>query len=121
MSVEMARFVRRAFAAVLVVGLVVLLAYAIELILYVFAGILLALMLRTAGMWLSSTTGLSIRWCMAVVLAVFMIAVFGTMWTFGLQIVHQADELFATISKAYSQFQTTLQEYRIFRQFVSTT
>ncbi len=121
MSVEMARFVRRAFAAVLIVGLVVFLAYAIELILYVFAGILLALMLRTAGMWLTRTTGISIGWSMTIVLAAFVIGVFGTIWIFGLQIVHQADELFDTISKAYSEFQTKLQQYRVFRQFVSTS
>src|SRR5689334_20590951 len=120
MSLEMARFVRRAFAAVLIVALVVLLAYAIELILYVFAGILLALMFRTAGMWLRTTTGLPIRWSMTIILVIFVIAVFGTIWTFGLQIVHQADELFDTISKAYSEFQGKLQQYRIFRQFVST-
>src|SRR6185369_6104445 len=108
MSLEMARFVRRAFAAVLIVGLVLLLAYAVELILYVFAGILLALMLRTAGVWLRTTTGLSIHLSMTIVLAVFVIAVFGTIWTFGLQIVHQADELFDTISRAYSEFQVKL-------------
>jgi len=121
MSAEMTRFVRRAFAAVLIVGLVVLLAYAIELILYVFAGVLLALTLRTAGVWLKTTTGLSIGWSMTIVLAVFVIAVFGTIWIFGLQIVHQADELFDTVSKAYSEFQSKLQQYRVFRQFVSTS
>jgi predicted PurR-regulated permease PerM len=121
MSAEMTRFVRRAFAAVLIVGLVVLLAYAVELILYVFAGILLALMLRTAGMWLAATTGVSIRWSMTIVLVVFVFAVFATIWAFGLQIAHQADELFDASSKAYSQFQSKLQQYRIFRQFVSTT
>src|SRR5258705_13013117 len=99
MSAEMGRFVRRAFAAVLIVGLVVLLAFALELILYVFAGILLALMLRTAGVWLRTTTRLSIGWSMTIVLALFAIAVFGTIWIFGLQIVHQADELFDAISK----------------------
>jgi len=121
MSAEMTRFVRRAFAAVLIVGLVVLLAYAVELILYVFAGILLALMLRTAGMWLTSATGISIRWCMTIVLAAFVIGVFGIVWVFGLHIVNQADLLFDTISMAYSQFQSKLQQYRIFRQLVSTT
>jgi predicted PurR-regulated permease PerM len=121
MSAEMTRFVRRAFAAVLIVAVVVLLAYAIELILYVFAGILLALMLRTAGTWLRNTTGLSIQWSMAIVLAVFVITVFGTIWIFGLQIVHQADELFDTISQAYFEFQSKLQQYRIFRQLVSTS
>ena len=121
MSAEMTRFVRRAFAAVFIVAVVVLLAYAIELILYVFAGILLALMLRTAGTWLRTTTGLSIQWSMTIVLAVFVITVFGTIWIFGLQIVHQADELFDTISKAYFDFQTKLQQYRIFRQLVSTS
>jgi predicted PurR-regulated permease PerM len=121
MSAEMTRFVRRAFAAVSIVGLVVLLAYAVELILYVFAGILLALMLRTAGMWLRTATGLSIRWSMTIVLSLFVITLFVTIWIFGLQIVHQADELFDTISKAYSQFQSKLQQYRIFRQLVATT
>jgi predicted PurR-regulated permease PerM len=94
MSAEMTRFVRRAVAAVLIVGLVALLAYAIELILYVFSGILLALMLRTAGMWLTSATGISIRWCMTIVLAAFVMAVFGTVWIFGLHIMNQADLLF---------------------------
>jgi predicted PurR-regulated permease PerM len=121
MSAEMSRFVRRAFAAVLVVGLVVAFAYAIELILYVFAGILLALMLRTAGTWLSKHTRLSIKWSMAIVLVVFVAALFGTIWMFGLQIAQQADELFGAISQAYTEFQQKVQEYRLGRQFLSAT
>jgi predicted PurR-regulated permease PerM len=121
MSAEMTRFVRRAFAAVLIVGLVVAFVYAIELILYVFAGILLAVMLRTTGTWLSKHTPISIRWSMLIVLVVFAAALFGTIWVFGLQIAHQADELFSAISDAYGQVQQKLQQYRIARQFISTT
>ena len=120
MSAEMARFVRRAVAAVVIVGLAIILAYSFELILYIFAGTLLALMLRTAGTWLTKYTGLSTGWAMTIVLAAFLLVLFGTIWMFGLQIARQADELFAAISQAYSHFQQKLQQYRIARQFVST-
>ena len=49
MTGEMACFGRRVFAAVLIVGLIVAVAYSIQVLLLVFAGILLAVFFRSVG------------------------------------------------------------------------
>jgi len=98
---------------VLVVGLVAAVAYSFQILLLVFAGILLAVLLRSAGNWIARHTRLSIRWSMAIVLIVFGIAFFGSIGMFGLHIFEQADALFWAVSQAYQQFHDKLAQYHI--------
>ena len=113
MTADMVRFGRRVFAAVLIIGLVVAVAYSIQILLLVFAGILLAVLLRSAGTWLCGHTRLSINWCMVIVLAGFGAFLFGSIWMFGVQIVNQADELFWAVSQAYGEFHAKLAHYHV--------
>jgi predicted PurR-regulated permease PerM len=113
MTPDMMRFGRRVLAAVLIVGLIVAVVYSIQILLLVFAGILLAVLFRSAGTWLSNHTPLSINWCMAIVLVAFGAFLFGSVWMFGVQIVNQADELFWAVSQAYGEFHAKLARYHV--------
>jgi predicted PurR-regulated permease PerM len=113
MTAEMVRFGRRVFAAVLIVGLTAAVVYSFQILLLVFAGILLAVLLRSAGTWLCDHTRLSIGWCMAIVLIGFGASFFGAIWTFGVQIASQADQLFLAVSEAYGEFHNKLAQYHV--------
>jgi len=113
MTAEMTRFSRRVFAVVLIVGLVAAGAYAIQILLLAFAGILLAVLLRAAGTWLHDHARLAIPWSMATVLISFGAFLFGTILIFGVQIANQADQLFWAVSQAYNQFHEKLAAYHI--------
>jgi predicted PurR-regulated permease PerM len=101
------------FVAVLVIALIAAAAYAIELILLVFAGVLLAVLLRGAGTWLEEHSPLSIKWSMIVTLIVFAAVFFGFLSMFGLQIADQADQLVGAVSQAYGELHQKLQQYRM--------
>jgi predicted PurR-regulated permease PerM len=107
------------FVAVLIVGLVGAAIYAIDLILLVFAGILLAILLRGCGTWLAEHTRLSVGWSTIISLLGFFFVVFGSISMFGVQIVNQADELFYAVSQAYMQLQDKLQQLHIAGLFAS--
>jgi predicted PurR-regulated permease PerM len=113
MTAETMRFGRRVFVAVLIVGLALALAYAFQILLLVFAGVLLAILLRSAGNWLSAQTKLAVNWCILLVLITFGALSFALVWMFGLQIVSKADELFLAVTDAYRQFQGKLAQYHI--------
>ena len=103
----------------LIVAMAVAVAYAIELILLVFAGILLAIFLRTIGTWLSAHARVSMRWSMATVLIVFVGVLLGTVSVFGLQIAQEADQFIRAVSQAFTDLQHKLREYRIPDEVVS--
>lgn len=113
MTADMTRFGRRVFAAVLIVSLIAAVLYVREVLLLVFAGILLALLLRSSGTWLSVHTKLSIKWSMALVLFGFAAIFFGSISMFGVQIFNQADRLFWALSQAYGQFHEKLAQYHV--------
>src|SRR4030095_6233214 len=104
----MQRFGWRVFAIVLIVGLIAAIVYSVEVLLLVFAGILLAILLRTSGTWLRAHTQLSMNSCMAIVLVGFGAFFFGILWIFGVQIVNQTDQLFRAVAEAYGQFHDKL-------------
>jgi predicted PurR-regulated permease PerM len=113
MTGEIVRFGQKVFAAVLIIGLVLVVAYSIQVLLLVFAGILLTIFLRSAGMWISDHTRLPIIWCMAIVLISFVGIFFGSVWMFGVQIADKADQLFWAVSQAYTQIRQKLAQYHM--------
>src|SRR5689334_22002612 len=119
MAPEMYRFGRHVFVAVLIIGLIAAVIYAIHLILLVFAGILLAVLLRGMGTWLEQHSRLSIKWSMVIALIGFSVVFFGSLWMFGVQLAKQADQLISAVSQAYIELQGKLQEYRIADLFMS--
>jgi predicted PurR-regulated permease PerM len=89
------------------------------MILLVFAGILLAVLLRGMGTWLEQHSSLSIKWSMVIALIGFAVVFFGSLWMFGVQMAKQADQLISAVSQAYIELQAKLQEYRITDLFMS--
>jgi len=116
---ESKRFAKRVFVAVMIIAAIAALAYAISLLLLVFAGVLLAVMLRAAGTWLAEHSRLSNKWSMAIVLAAFAGILLGTLWMFGVQIANQADQLFSAVSQAFAGLQQKVREYRVAGLFIS--
>jgi len=105
-------FAERVLVAALIIGALIAVAYAMGLVLLVFAGILLAIFLRTAGDWVSRMTRLPHLWAMAAVVLVFLVVLFGTAWEFGATFAAQADELFLSVSRALTQFQEQARNYK---------
>jgi predicted PurR-regulated permease PerM len=121
MTADMMRWVRQTLIVVVIVGLIVAVAYSVQILLLVFAGILLGIMLRSAGVWLDEQTRLPINWCMVIVLVGFGAILFGSIGMFGLQIINQADELFWAVSQAYDQFHDKLAQYHVAGSFPAGT
>ncbi|HYR83455.1 MAG TPA: AI-2E family transporter [Terriglobia bacterium] len=119
MTADLGRFAWRVLIAVLIIGLVAAMAYAIHLILLVFAGVLLAIFLRTVGCWLSHNTRIPIHWSMVIVLISFAVVMFGILWMFGQQIAQQADDLYLTVTQAYNDFQMQLRQYSLGQQMLA--
>lgn len=119
MTPEIYRFGRQVLVAVLIIGLIAASIYAIHMILLVFAGILLAVLLRGMGTWVEQHSSLSIKWSMVIALIGFAVVFFGSLWMFGVQMAKQADQLISAVSQAYIELQAKLQEYRITDLFMS--
>jgi predicted PurR-regulated permease PerM len=119
MTTETLRFGRRVLITVVIVALFIAAVYALDLILLVFAGILLAIFFRTIGSWIHSTTRIRMSWCMAAVLLTFVGLLFGTTWMFGSQIAEQANELVRAVSHAAGDFQHKLRQIGVDGQVTS--
>jgi predicted PurR-regulated permease PerM len=119
MDREDMRFARRALTVALIVGLIIAFAYAIDLVLLAFAGILLAVLFRSTGVWLHHHTNLSMKWSMAIVLAGCAALLGWAVWIFGVRIVEQADALYSAVDQAMEQFSRQLQHYRIGQRVLS--
>jgi predicted PurR-regulated permease PerM len=113
MTAAMKQFSRQFFVAVLIILAAAAVIYSIQILLLAFAGILLAIFFRSAGMWLHRRTTLSVAWSMAVVLIGFGTVFLGALWLFGIQIANQADQLFWAVSQAYSQFHQKFAQYHV--------
>src|SRR5690349_2207473 len=113
MTAAMKQFSRQVLVAVLVVFAVAAVVYSIQILLLAFAGILLAIFFRSAGMWLHRRGKLSVSWSMAIVLVSFGAVFFAALWLFGVQIANQADQLFWAVSQAYQQFHQKLAQYHV--------
>jgi predicted PurR-regulated permease PerM len=93
--------------AVAIVVLLVLLWYIADVLLLAFAGILLAILLRTPADWLSRNTPLSPGWSLALVILVIISLLGIGGWLFGRSAVDQMTQLF---SKALPQSIDALKE-----------
>jgi predicted PurR-regulated permease PerM len=113
MTAAMKQFSRQVLVAALIILAAAAVIYAIQILLLAFAGILLAIFFRSAGMWLHHHTRLSVAWSMAVVLVGFGTVFLGLLSLFGVQIANQADQLFWAVSQAYSQFHQKLAQYHV--------
>ena len=106
---------RRTLPVVLVsVGLVVLamLAYfLIDVFLLIFAGTLLAIMLRTPADALAARTRLSETWALVVVIVLLIVLLAGTSWLFGHTLVDQMTKLAQRVPEIAGQVRESLADY----------
>ena len=118
-------FVRRVLLAVglavLAVTVALFLWYAIYVLLLAFAGVLIAVALRSSADWVSRKTGLGEGWSLAGVilgLAGFFVAVG---WLAGPSLVRQVDELTNQLPGVINAFETQVLKYGWGRQLLGRT
>lgn len=88
-----------------------LLWYAVDVLLLVFAGILLAIFLRGLGDKLSKRTGLSGGWSLGMVM-LSLVAVIGVaVWLLAPSIAEQTDELTQSLPRAVERLQSRMERY----------
>jgi predicted PurR-regulated permease PerM len=112
-------FAQRVFIAAMVISAVLLIAYAMEWLLLILAGVLLAILFRTAAAWLSNHTRLSFNWAIAIVLISTAMLLLGTVWEFGSTITAETDQLLSKLSEALATLQQHAQRYGNVRRLLS--
>src|SRR5215213_6041728 len=104
-----ARFAHKAVLAsviaVAVVALFLLLWYSVYVLFLLFAGVLVAILLRALAEVVARYTRLSHRWSLAIVLVVLALALGGFWWFAARSVLHQAAELSRELPEAWQDFQ----------------
>ncbi len=115
-------FVRRMLIGVgitvAVLLVLLLLWYAIDVLLLVFAGILVAIFLRGLSDKLSERTGLSGGWSLAVVLLALVTVIGVAVWWLAPSVAEQTDELTSTLPRAVERLQSRIERYGWARQII---
>ena len=103
------RFAYRAFVAsaifVAILGLFLFLWYSVYVLFLMFAGVLLAILLRALAEVVSHFTRLSHRWSLGIVLVVLVIALGGFWYLAAGQVTEQFKELSAALPDAWKNFE----------------
>lgn len=95
----------------LLVGLVVGAGYAFDVLMLAFAGVLFAVVLRTAADFLHRRTGLGDKASLAAAVLLLIAGVVGLGWFIGPQVADQADELRRTLPRSVEKLTGTLGRY----------
>jgi predicted PurR-regulated permease PerM len=116
-------FARRVFTAVGITAVVALLAVAlwsvIDVLLLIFASILLAIFLRGASDWLSEYTALSAGWSLTLVV-LGLVALFGLGgWFIGSDVATQVDQLVQDVPRSLQQLEQRVGQYGWGRHLLS--
>lgn len=106
---------RRSMTAVargtLVVGLALLVWLALDLLLLLFAGVLLAIFLRTLASALARATGLRVGWALACVVLLIVGAATAAGVAYAPSLAEQSDQLAQALPAAFSDLTVWLQQY----------
>lgn len=117
------RFARRALAAMCIaagVALVLLLLwYVVEVLLLVFAAVLLAVFLRGLSDLLSKRSNLSAGWSLAIVTLTIVAVLAGTMWLLTPRISAQVDQFSEYLPRAVGQLETRISQYGWGRRMIA--
>jgi len=92
----------------LIAALALLVWYAVEVLLLVFAGILLAVFLLGLTVGLSRRTGLGENWSLAVVGLTLLLVTCGAVWWLAPSVAAQADELRRSLPESLRQAESWL-------------
>jgi len=93
------------------VALVLIVTFSFHILLIGFAGLLLAIFLRTAADWVRQYTKLPYRWSLAVVVVVLIGMLTLNIWLFGRSFASQIDEMREGIVRASGQIYEYSQKY----------
>ena len=104
-------FALRVLLFLLLVGLALLAVWLADLVLLLFASILLAVILSSASSALSARIGLGRGWCLAAVVLLLLGVVGGVGFLFGRRLVGQADDLAAAIPGGVAHLRALLANY----------
>ena len=119
------RFVQRAIVvSVLILGIVLLLLvvwFAVDVFLLVFAGILVAIFLHTLGEWVSSFARLSSGWSLAIVILALVTIIGIGIWRLAPAITVQVDQLSTSLPRAAQYLQQRIDRYAWARQLLQET
>lgn len=109
-------------ASVVLVAAVALLVWAVaDVLVLVFAGILLAVFLRALSDTLSRWTGLPDGWSLAVTLVLLATVLALAGWQLGAEVVNQLDELVPRVQKIWAEQQEHLRHYEWGRSLLANT
>jgi predicted PurR-regulated permease PerM len=92
-------------------GLVLFVWFAVQVLLLIFAGVLLAILLRSAADWLGARTGFSAGTSLAVVLLLILVALSAFGWAVAPQVAEQVEQLTVTVPEAFAKLQERVQQY----------
>ena len=110
-----ASFAKRVLIIAAVVALSLILWRLSQILILVFAGIVVAMVLRAFAEPLAAATGIAHRWAIgAVVVALLALAALGV-WLFGERIAGQFDQIVARVPEAWVRFRDWLQQYQFGR------
>ncbi|MFD2515968.1 AI-2E family transporter [Pontibacter locisalis] len=116
------RFTQKVLKALaLVLGAVLLLLLigkAFEVLLLVFAGVLMAVFFRGTASALSTRTGLSGGWSLTLVVVAVIVLITATVWLLAPQVSEQAAALSEELPKAVGHFRDRVEDYRWGRKLV---
>ena len=119
LNVRARRALVTASITIAVLLFVLLLWYAVDVCLLVFAGILLAIFLRSLSDWFSSRTNLSGGWSLAVVVLALILILSGGLWMLAPDVAAQVDQLTDSLPRAARQLSQTIERYQWGRQLLA--
>ena len=96
----------------IVVGLALLVWLALDLVLLLFAGVLLAIFLRTLASALARRSGLGVGWSLAIVVLLILGSVALAGWAYAPSLAEQSDQLTQAIPMAVADLSSWLRQYR---------
>jgi predicted PurR-regulated permease PerM len=95
----------------IVVGLALLVWLALDLLLLLFAGVLLAIFLRTLASELARRSGLRVGWSLAIVVLLIVGSVWLAGWAYAPSLAEQSDQLTQAIPMAVADLTSWLRQY----------
>jgi len=109
------RFLSRVTAATMIVFgsaiVLMLLWYGRHVLLLLFAGVLLAMLLRMPAQWLAGRSGMPARWAVLLVLALVIAMLVLLGWLAGPALLEQLASLRSELTRSLTALQATLQQY----------
>jgi predicted PurR-regulated permease PerM len=118
-------YARRVVIAVAIavggIALALFLWYAMYVLLLAFAGVLVAVALRSLAVWLSGRTGLRVGRALAAVIVLIVAGLAGLGWLLAPSVARQVDDFTERLPKTVATFENQLLDYQWGRQLLGRT